>query len=126
MLASASIMAFVVTADPARSIQFYRDVLGLRLVDDAEFGTVYDANGTHLRVQKVPAFTPHPFTALGWNVPDIRSAIGELAGRGVLFERYEFLDQDDDGVWVSPTGGRIAWFKDPDGNVLSLTEYAAA
>jgi len=82
----------------------------------------FDANGTLLRVTIVPALTPHPFTILGWNVDDIVSVIEQLNQRRVVFERYDFLKQDNLGIWTSPNGSKVAWFKDPDGNILSLTE----
>jgi len=122
MLEKATITAFVATADPARSKTFYRDTLGLRLTSDDEFAVVFDCAGIDLRVQKVERVQPHPFTALGWHVPDVRKIVRDLATRGVAFERYPFLKQDDIGVWQAPSGAKVAWFKDPDGNLLSVTE----
>jgi predicted enzyme related to lactoylglutathione lyase len=91
-------------------------------VSDEELALVLDANGTMLRVQKVEKLTPHPFTTLGWNVPDIAATIDALVKGGVTFERYGFMEQDERGVWTAPGGAKIAWFKDPDGNTLSLAE----
>jgi catechol 2,3-dioxygenase-like lactoylglutathione lyase family enzyme len=122
ILASAPLIAFLATADAARARTFYTGTLGLRLVEDSPFALVFDVMGTMLRIQKVAALTPHPFTVLGWQVDDVAAAIRELAGRGVTFNRYDGLDQDGVGIWTSPAGARIAWFSDPDGNVLSLTE----
>jgi catechol 2,3-dioxygenase-like lactoylglutathione lyase family enzyme len=124
ILASAPLIAFLATADAARARAFYTGALGLRLVEDSPFALVFDVMGTMLRIQKVAALTPHPFTVLGWQVDDVAAAVRELTGRGVTFNRYDGLDQDGDGVWTSPAGARIAWFSDPDGNVLSLTELA--
>ncbi len=125
MLASASLIAFSVTRDSARALHFYRDVLGLTLVEDSPYALVFDANGTMLRVQKVADYTPHPFTQVGWKVNDIRKVAAELAGLGVALERYPFLQQDDLGTWSSPDGSAVvAWFKDPDGNLVSLTQWA--
>ena len=121
MLDACDLVAFVATANPAEARRFYEDTLGLRLVSDEPFALVFEARGTELRVTKVEALTPAPFTVLGWSVPDIRAAMRELAGRGVRFERYPGMEQDADGAWRSPGGGKVAWFKDPDGNVLSLS-----
>lgn len=122
-LGSAPLIAFLATADAAQSKAFYRDTLGLRLVDDTPFALEFDVGGTMLRIQKVEDLKPHPFTALGWQVGDIATRIADLTRNGVRFERFAGLDQDGDGIWTSPSGARIAWFKDPDGNVLSLTEF---
>jgi catechol 2,3-dioxygenase-like lactoylglutathione lyase family enzyme len=122
MLGQATITAFVATASAAHSKRFYRDILGLRLVSDDQFAIVFDCAGIQLRIQKIEQVQPHPFTALGWQVPDIRAAVQALAHRGVSCERYAHLDQDDLGVWLAPSGARVAWFKDPDGNILSVTE----
>ena len=126
MLGNAAVTAFVATADPARSKRFYRDTLGLRLVSDDQFAIAFDCSGIQLRIQKVEKVQPHPFTALGWHVPNIREAVVGLTKRGVAFERYLFLEQDDLGVWRAPSTAQVAWFKDPDGNLLSLTEGGAA
>lgn len=123
MLDAANITAFIATTDPTRAIDFYRDTLGLRLVSDDAFASVFDCNGTGLRVQKVRELQPHPFTSLGWNVADIRAAVVELSERGVAFERYPFVEQDELGIWQTPGDAKVAWFKDPDGNLLSLTEH---
>ena len=122
MLGARPIMAFVATTDGAKARRFYQDVLGLRLVSDEPWAIVFDAGGTTVRVQKVDAFVPHPFTALGWQVPDIDAAVEQLTARAVVFERYPGMDHDARGVWRSPSGARVAWFKDPDGNTLSLTQ----
>ncbi|HET7462093.1 MAG TPA: VOC family protein [Longimicrobium sp.] len=116
-------IAFTATSSPERSRTFYQQTLGLRLVSEDGFAIVFDANGVMLRVQKVQAHTPPPYTVLGWDVPDVHAAVEELAGRGVTFERFEGMAQDHAGVWTSPAGGRIAWFRDPDGNTLSLTQF---
>jgi catechol 2,3-dioxygenase-like lactoylglutathione lyase family enzyme len=119
----ATLTAFVASTDPARAKAFYRDTLGLRLVSEDPFALVFDSQGIPVRIQKVEAFTPQPFTVLGWNVPDLPATVGELAGRGVRFERYPSLDQDERGIWQAPGGAQVAWFRDPDGNVLSLTQH---
>jgi catechol 2,3-dioxygenase-like lactoylglutathione lyase family enzyme len=116
------LMAFLATRDGARARAFYEGTLGLAVLSDDDFALALDVGGTMLRVQKVETFTPHPFTALGWEVPDVAAAVAALAARGVVFERFAGLDQDARGIWRSPSGARVAWFKDPDGNTLSLTQ----
>jgi catechol 2,3-dioxygenase-like lactoylglutathione lyase family enzyme len=126
MLTDHPIIAFVATKSPERARDFYENVLGLKLVADEQWAIVFDAKGTMLRIQKVQDLRPQPFTALGFRVPDIASAVRELAGKGVEFVRYEFLPQDALGIWDAPGGGRVAWFRDPDGNLLSLTQFGRA
>jgi len=125
MLANSPIMAFVATTKPDQARAFYESVLGLRLVSDDPFALVFDCSGTMLRIQKVELFEPQPFTTLGWHVEDIEESVHDLEGKGVVFEKYPFVE-DREGIWTSPSGARIAWFKDPDGNLLSLTEFADA
>jgi catechol 2,3-dioxygenase-like lactoylglutathione lyase family enzyme len=122
MLGSCDLVAFIATSDAARARSFYETTLGLRLVSDDAFALVFDANGTHLRVAKVDQPTVAPYTVLGWNVPGIEATARGLAARGVTFERFPGLSQDDLGIWTAPGGARVAWFKDPDGHLLSLTE----
>jgi len=122
MLETSSLIAFVATGRAGDALPFYRDVLGLRLVEDSPFALVFEANGTMLRIQKLPAHTAAPFTVLGWQVGDIAAMVDGLTAKGVRFERYEQLPQDARGIWKTPDGAQVAWFKDPDGNVLSLTQ----
>jgi catechol 2,3-dioxygenase-like lactoylglutathione lyase family enzyme len=124
VLSDAPVTAFVATANAERAIRFYRDTLGLTLVSDDPFAAVFRCKGAPLRLQKVAVLQPHPFTTIGWSVPSIRRSAAMLSRRGVVFERYAFLEQDERGVWRSPSGAQVAWFKDPDGNVLSLTQLA--
>jgi catechol 2,3-dioxygenase-like lactoylglutathione lyase family enzyme len=126
LLASCDLMAFVATTDAGRARQFYADVLGLRLVADEPFALVFDAHGTSLRVARVDTLAPAAHTVLGWVVPDLPAAVTALAKRGVIFELYPGLDQDERGICTFPGAGRVAWFKDPDGNTLSLTERDSA
>ncbi len=126
MLENQPIIAFIATRNPATSRRFYEDVLGLRFVAEEPSALIFDAAGTMLRIQKVDRLNPHPFTAIGWKVVDMRSTVLALTKLGVKFERYEFLSQDDQGVWTTPDGSAVAWFKDPDGNVVSLTAFAKA
>jgi catechol 2,3-dioxygenase-like lactoylglutathione lyase family enzyme len=118
--------AFLPTTDPVRARRFFQETLGLGFVADEGFALVFELGETMLRVTRVEQFEPQPFTVLGWRVPDVELAIQELKGRGVSFQRFPELGQDDRGVWQSPSGARIAWFKDPDGNLLSLTEHPVA
>jgi predicted enzyme related to lactoylglutathione lyase len=122
MLDSYDVIAFVPAADLDRSSVFYEQVLGLPLTERTEFAHVFDAHGTMLRVTAVPKVAQPGYTVLGWSVPDITAAVRGLSARGVTFLRYDMMDQDDDGIWQSP-GGMVAWFTDPDGNTLSLTEF---
>ena len=118
----AKLIGFVATHDAKKAREFYESTLGLKFVSGDDFALVFDANGTMLRVQKVQHVEPHSYTALGWEIADIRKDVAELSNRGVRFNRYEGMDQDQLGIWTSPAGARVAWFNDPDGNILSLTE----
>src|SRR5688572_8814249 len=123
MLGREKIMAFAATRDGTRAREFYEKVLGLSVISEDSFALVLDANGTMLRLQKVESFTPSPFTALGWEVSDIRAAVSGLVERGVTFQKYPWMDQDELGIWRAPSGASVAWFRDPDGNTLSLAEF---
>jgi catechol 2,3-dioxygenase-like lactoylglutathione lyase family enzyme len=119
------LIAFVATRDARRAKQFYRDTLGLTLVsDETPFALVFDAHGTMLRVTPVKELVPAGFTVLGWRVQDIFAAAKALEKAGVQFERYEGLQQDDLGIWTAPGGAaKVAWFKDPDGNTLGISQH---
>ncbi|HEX3791083.1 MAG TPA: VOC family protein [Pseudonocardiaceae bacterium] len=123
MLGTSALVAFAATLDAPRARAFYQDVLGLTLVEHNDFASVFDANGTMLRVTPVPTFTPAPDTVLGWAVAEISTTVRDLTAKGVTFTRYPGMDQDETRVWTAPGGARIAWFTDPDGNVLSLTQF---
>jgi catechol 2,3-dioxygenase-like lactoylglutathione lyase family enzyme len=125
MLSGHAVMAFLATQSSDRSREFYRDILGLELIADEPWALVFDAHGTMLRIQKVEHLKPHPFTSLGWTVPDIAGIVRKLSSKGVEFVRYDFLPQDELGIWKSPSGAHVAWFRDPDGNLLSLTQLLA-
>ncbi|HEY1501216.1 MAG TPA: glyoxalase superfamily protein [Acidobacteriaceae bacterium] len=123
-LSEYNIIAFVTIVDVERAKRFYGDTLGLRLVsEEPPFALVFDAHGIMLRLGMGKELPPASGTVLGWQVPDIGAAVRNLESVGVHFERYEFLKQDDSGVWGSPTGAKVAWFKDPDGNTLSVSEH---
>lgn len=118
------IIGFVSIVDVARAKDFYRDTLGLRLVmEEPPFALVFDANGIMLRLVMAKEIAPVLGTVLGWQVPEINATVKELAQAGVQFERYAGMDQDELGIWTSPTGAKVAWFKDPDGNTLSISEH---
>jgi catechol 2,3-dioxygenase-like lactoylglutathione lyase family enzyme len=119
-----NIVAFVSIVDVARAKAFYRDTLGLRLIsEEPPFALVFEANGILLRLGMAQELPPAHGTVLGWQVPDIQAAIYELREAGVHFERYGQMKQDELGVWTAPTGAKVAWFKDPDGNILSVAEH---
>jgi predicted enzyme related to lactoylglutathione lyase len=123
MLRTQKIVAFVPTADPIKARSFYEGIIGLSVISEDRFALVLDANGTMLRVTNIQNFKPHQFTILGWDVTDIEEAVSDLNQRGVRFENYGMDGQNERGIWKSPSGARVAWFKDPDGNVLSLTQF---
>jgi catechol 2,3-dioxygenase-like lactoylglutathione lyase family enzyme len=122
MLGSIDIVAFVPTQDFEKARAFYVGVLGLRFVKDDGFALVLDANGIKVRVAKAQ-FTPTPFTILGWQVTDIEKVAEELQQKGVQLERFGFFEQDKLGIWTAPSGDKVAWFKDPDGNILSVSQH---
>ena len=123
MLGSHKIMAFAPTLDANKARTFYEGVLGLRVLSQDNFAIALDANGIMLRVTNVPAgFKPQPFTVLGWEVPDVAQSVSELKRKGICFESYGLPTQDAEGIWTAPGGSKIAWFKDPDGNILSIAQ----
>ena len=123
-LSDQSIIGFVATSDPDRAKKFYRDTLGLPLVsEEMPFALVFDAHGTMLRVATVETVVPASYTVLGWHVPNIVAAAKALSEAGVRFERYPGMQQDELGIWSSPSGASVAWFKDPDGNTLSISQH---
>jgi catechol 2,3-dioxygenase-like lactoylglutathione lyase family enzyme len=123
-LATAPVIAFVASTKPEEARAFYRDVLGLHLSSVDQYASVFELNGAMLRVVTVNELQPAGYTVLGWMVDDIGGAIDMLVDKGVNFERYGWFEQDEHGVWIAPGGARVAWFKDPDGNTLSLTQLA--
>lgn len=123
MLTHCELVAFAATLNPEQAKTFYGSTLGLRLIADEPFALVFDAHGTMLRLQKARSHTPPPFTVLGWKVADIASHVERLRAAGIQMERYSGFDQDAQGVWEAPDGTKVAWFRDPDGNTLSLTQF---
>jgi catechol 2,3-dioxygenase-like lactoylglutathione lyase family enzyme len=126
MLGHSTLVAFVGVSDLERARQFYGGTLGLPITDERPFALVADANGTMLRLTAVEQPVTAPYTVLGWTVVNIVSVIDQLTARGVQFTSYEGIEQDERGVWTAPGGAKVAWFLDPDGNNLSLTEFGAS
>jgi len=122
MLGSNDIVAFVAISDAEKARAFYEGVLGLRFVKDDGFALVFEANRIMVRAAKMKEFRPAQYTVLGWQVPKIEDAVRSLTIRGVKFEIFGFFKQDELGIWTAPTGDKVAWFKDPDGNVLSISQ----
>lgn len=123
MLGKAPVIAFLATTDPDRTKTFYRRALGLRLIEDNQFALVFKVGSADLRIQKLERFRPQTFTVLGWSVADTHQALSRLIKRGIAPERYPHMEQDELGVWSSPSGAQVAWFRDPDGQLLSLTQF---
>ncbi len=123
MLGSTNIVAFVPITDGSKARAFYEGVLGLRFVNDDGFAMVLDANGIMIRAAKMKEVKPAQFTILGWQVSGIENVVRALGKKGVHFEIFGFLKQDELGIWTAPTGDKVAWFKDPDGNILSVSQH---
>lgn len=124
MLGHSPLTAFIPVADTALVRSFYESVLGLRVVADTPFALIVDAHGTEVRITPVPDHRPVPHTVAGWTVDDIDATVARLVDRGVELQRYDGIVQADNGVWTAPGGDRVAWFADPAGNTLSLTQRA--
>jgi len=122
MLENAKLMAFVAIQDEKRATDFYNGILGLKIVSADSFAVVFDSGGTLLRASFAKDKVDVPYTVLGWQVPNIADAVRTLTAKGVAFERYGFLQQDELGIWSSGTA-KVAWFKDPFGNLLSVSEH---
>jgi len=124
MLATTPVITFIPTRDAACSRDFFENTLGLRFLSNDNFALVMDANGIMLRIIRVGEFTPFPFTILGWEVHDIDTTVTALTAQGVTFARYSFFDQSPLGIWTAPGNvAKVAWFQDPDGNTLSLSQH---
>ncbi len=124
MLKKSDLIGFVATSNATKARQFYEEKLGLTFVSGDQFALVFEANGTMLRIQKVDHVNPHVYTVLGWKVGNIMQEVETLSNRGIQFERYEGMNQDKNGIWTAPSKAKVAWFKDPDGNLFSLTEFS--
>lgn len=123
MLAAGKLVGFVPTKDSTRSRDFYEGKLGFQFVSDDQFALVMQAGESMIRIAKAANFTPASYTVMGWEVTDVAAMVKWLNGRGVTFEKYPFVDDQELGIWTTPNGDKVAWFKDPDGNVLSLSQH---
>jgi catechol 2,3-dioxygenase-like lactoylglutathione lyase family enzyme len=119
------VVTFLITADADAALGFYRDALGLKFIRDDGFALVFETDGVVLRIAKVPEFSPAMHTVLGWEAADIAATIDKLSAKGVAFTRYPTMDQDERGICTFPNGDKVAWFKDPAGNVLSISRHAS-
>jgi catechol 2,3-dioxygenase-like lactoylglutathione lyase family enzyme len=124
MLSDCDLIGFIPTKDPARARTFYEQTLGLRFLSDDIFALVMESNGNMIRIVQVKDFTPFPFTILGWKVDHIEDDVATLIARGISFKRYPWLQQSESGIWTARGGAKVAWFQDPDGNVLSLSQHS--
>jgi catechol 2,3-dioxygenase-like lactoylglutathione lyase family enzyme len=124
MLDSGRLIGFVPTKDSKKAREFYEHKLGFQFVSDDSFALVMNAGGSTIRIAKAADFTPAPYTVLGWEVQDIESVVAWLQDRGVEFEKYPFVQDQERGIWKTPKGDKVAWFEDPDGNVLSVSQHA--
>ena len=123
MLDDSKLIGFVATTDYARARAFYEGNLGLRFVSQDPFALVLNSSGNMIRIPQVKEFKPQPFTVLGWEVADIEKKVSALQEKGISFEKYGFPGQDARGIWSAPGGAKVAWFKDPDGNLLSISQH---
>jgi catechol 2,3-dioxygenase-like lactoylglutathione lyase family enzyme len=124
MLSTEKLVAFVSTTNAEHARAFYRDKLGLRLISEDNFALVFESAGAPLRVSLAQEVKPAPYTVLGWDVKDLRAAVLDLKKAGIVCEIFGFFKQDDLGIWTAPNGDQVAWFKDPDGNILSVSRHA--
>jgi catechol 2,3-dioxygenase-like lactoylglutathione lyase family enzyme len=123
MLAAMNMMGFMLTKDYDKARAFYEGNLGFEFVSLDQFALVMQAGKSMIRIVKVPTFTPLQSTVLGWEVNDIDTIVDWLMQRGVAFDKYPFVQDKERGIWTAPGGSKVAWFKDPDGNVLSVSEH---
>lgn len=124
MLGNQKVQAFILTTDAARSRAFYEDTLGLRYVGEDDFAITMDSNGVELRLTKMRSHTPVPHTVLGWCVEDVPAVAAKLRETGIRFEQYGIPGQDETGIWnMDGSTVKVGWFKDPDGNVLSIAQH---
>jgi catechol 2,3-dioxygenase-like lactoylglutathione lyase family enzyme len=123
ILGSSKLIAFAITTNPARTIEFYGGKLGLRFMSQDNFAVVFDCNGNMLRMAIAKEYTPPKYTVVGWQVSHIEAVVADLIKAGVKFNHYGFPTQDEQGIWTTPDGNKVAWFEDPDGNVLSVSQH---
>ena len=123
MLQNSKLISFLATVNLNEAKRFYRDILGLELKAEEGNALVFNVNGSPLRISLVKEFTPHPFTSLGFIVRDIEFKVNNLVKAGIRLEQFEAFSQTSEGIWEAPDGTKVVWFKDTDGNLLSLTEF---
>jgi catechol 2,3-dioxygenase-like lactoylglutathione lyase family enzyme len=123
MLASSKVVGFVPTRDSKQAREFYEGKLGFQFVSDDPFALVVKAGETTIRISKGANFAPAGYTILGWEVKNIKETVAWLKARGVVFEKYPFIQDPEVGIWTAPSGDKVAWFKDPDGNILSIGQH---
>jgi catechol 2,3-dioxygenase-like lactoylglutathione lyase family enzyme len=116
-------VSFLAASNPNVSISFYQNILGLEFIQNNGFSLIFKLNDHEIRIQLVEKFQPHNFTAFGFKVENIENKIRELMAKGITFEQYDFIQQDELKIWQTEDGAKIAWFKDPDGNILSLSQF---
>lgn len=126
MLSSCKLIGFLLTKDYDKARAFFETKLGFDFVSLDQFALVMQAGASMIRISKVPSFTPAQNTVLGWEVQDIETMVSWLQQRGVIFEKYPFMQNPEGGIWSAPDGDKVAWFKDPDGNVLSVAQHPAS
>jgi catechol 2,3-dioxygenase-like lactoylglutathione lyase family enzyme len=119
-----SLMGFIPTRDGDAARAFYETKVGLRFISDDQFALVFQSGANLIRISRTGSFTPAPYTILGWQSSNVEQDVREMAARGIKFERYDYIGtQDELGIWTSPSGAKVAWFKDPDGNTLSISQH---
>jgi catechol 2,3-dioxygenase-like lactoylglutathione lyase family enzyme len=123
MLSASKLIGFVPTKDSQKARAFYQDKLGFQFVSDDPFALVMRAGESMIRIAKAADFTPAPYTVMGWEVRDMEAVVRCLSARGVAFEKYPFVQDRELGIWTTPNGDKVAWFKEPDGNVLSVSQH---
>ena len=124
MLCNAKLTAFIPTRDAALARAFYESTLGLEFLQDNGFALIMGSGNTQIRITRIPEFTPFPFTLLGWETGGIEATVADLEEKGVQFLHFSQINQDPAGIWTAPSGARVAWFKDPDGNILSVSQHS--
>ena len=123
MLAAGKLTGFLITTDYEKARAFFENQLGFEFVSLDQWALVMNANGTHIRIVRMKNFSAARYTVLGWEVQNIEAVVGWLMSRGVEFQKYPFIQDQERGIWTSPGGDKVAWFLDPDGNVLSVSQH---
>mgnify|MGYP003859527195 CR=1 FL=1 len=123
MLSTSRLQSIIWTSRLDEAQRFYRDMLGLALKGESDGALVFDVSGSDLRVSPIPSTTPTEHTVLGFSVPDVASVVTVLTDRGIVFERFSGFPHGPDGILTTPGGSKVAWFRDPDGNLLSVVQF---